>query len=341
VDQERLELKVGVFVFVGMVMLGIIIAMLGAKQDLFSAQYPLYAEFEDVAGLKLGAAVRLSGLDVGLVDSIEFPEKPTDRKLKVKLMVRTSVRQKIRADSRASITTQGVLGDKYVAISLGSEGAALESGALIASEPPTNYAGIVETAGRTIEHIESISQKIDAMINPGTGADTKKGLQEATVAVGDILHEVQSGDGLLHKLIYDKESAKLLDHVADASANVSALTADARTGKGVVPALLNDPKQKETLDKLAATVDELHRSTAELNVILGRIDRGEGSLGALINDPGVYDDLRALLGRAKRNRILRTVIRHQIDKNENLPRGAEPGASPEPSAHPAPEQPAP
>lgn len=57
----------------------------------------------------------------------------------------------------------------------------------------------------------------------------------------------------------------------------------------------------------------------ELKTILGRVDRGEGTLGALINDSGAYDDLRAILGRANRNIILRTVIRHTIDKNEKLP----------------------
>ncbi len=329
-DRERFELKVGIFVFVGILMLGLIVVVLGAKQDLFSSQYRLYAEFEEVSGLKVGAPVRLSGVDVGTVDEIKFPDTKGEKKLKVRLQIRSEVRDRIRDDSKAEIATQGVLGDKYIGISLGTDGAPLAPGTVMASTPPTNFAGIIETAGKTMEHIESITGKVDAMVNPGTGEEAKKGIQNTFSSVAAILHEVETGTGLLHKLIYDKESGKLVDNVKEASANVAALTNDARNGKGVIPALLNDPKPKATLDHLAATAANLEKTTAQLNDVIGRIDRGEGTVGSLINDPGVYDDIRALLGRAKRNRILRTVIRHQIDKNENLPK-----ATPVPSETPA------
>lgn len=330
-ERERFELKVGVFVFVGMVMLGIIISVLGAKQDLFARQYGLSAEFEDVNGLKLGAPVRLAGLDVGLVDRIDFPKTPGDHRLKVRLLVRTDVRDRIRADSTAEIATQGVLGDKYIAISLGTEGEPLRAGAVLPSQPPTNYASLVDSAGKAVDHIRSISAKVDAMLTPESGEAAKNGIQSAAASLSDILGQVKDGHGLLHELIYGDEGASLLADagktIADArvaAGNVSAVSADIRSGKGILPALINDPKQKETLDKLGVTVDQLQRTTARLDDIIARIDRGEGTVGALINDPGVYDDLRALLGRAKRNRILRTVIRHQIDKKENLPPGTVP-----------------
>src|SRR2546430_14671322 len=118
-ERERFELKVGIFVFIGIVMLGVIIVLLGSKQDLFAREYPLWAEFTEVGGLKPGAPVRLAGVDVGVVDAIEFP-KPGEKNLRVKMMIRTSVRSRIQTDSKASVSTQGVLGDKFISISLGA-----------------------------------------------------------------------------------------------------------------------------------------------------------------------------------------------------------------------------
>src|SRR5439155_1002517 len=86
--------------------------------------------------------------------------------------------------------------------------------------------------------------------------------------------------------------------------------------KGALGALLVDPKSREAVDGLVAAMDDFRRSGSNLEAITRRIADGEGSLGALVNDDGLYDDVRALIGRARRNVILRTVIRRTIDKNE-------------------------
>src|SRR5688500_19159767 len=120
-NREKFELKVGVFVFVGILALGAMIIILGSKQDMFARQYPLWTEFKEVSGLAVGAPVRLAGVNVGIVDRIDFPQEgKTD--LRVLLMIRTDVRERIREDSRASISTQGVLGDKFISLTLGTTG---------------------------------------------------------------------------------------------------------------------------------------------------------------------------------------------------------------------------
>lgn len=333
-ERERFELKVGIFVFVGILALGAIIIILGARQDMFSRQYPLYAEFEDVSGLKSGAPVRLSGLDVGIVEGIDFPKTLGDKKLRVRLMIRAEVRDRIRGDSKASVATQGVLGDKYVAISLGTTGDPVEKGTILPSEQPADYFAILETAGKALKNIESITGKVDTMLTIEEGGEAKKTLADLIATVTDVVKEVKTGDGLLHTLIYDEKAAKSVRNVEVVTANLAAITEDFRNGQGAIPTLIKDPKSKESVLKLLAAAENMEKASADLRVIVSRIEKGDGTIGALINDPGVYDDLRALLGRAKRNRVLRSVIRSTIDKNENLEKG---GSAPKPGASPAPD----
>ena len=322
-ERERFELKVGVFVFIGIIAFGALIIVLGSKQQMFQRQYPLYAEFESVSGLKQGAPVRLSGVDVGIVDGISFPDDETSRKLKVRLLIQNSVRDRIRQDSKASISTQGVLGDKFVKITLGTTGNPIAKNSTIPSEKPADYMALADSAGDLLGRLTSIATKVDVMMTQSTGGDAIKSLVGLFASAQDILEEVKTGDGILHTLIYDDEAAKAFKDLQVASANLAALSSELRDGKGVLPALFNDPKTKESLDKALASMANLDKAStdaavaaASLRSIMERVDKGEGTVGALINDPAMYDDLMALIGGAKRNRILRGVIRHTIDKNE-------------------------
>jgi phospholipid/cholesterol/gamma-HCH transport system substrate-binding protein len=148
--------------------------------------------------------------------------------------------------------------------------------------------------------------------------------------------EVKSGNGIIHKLVYDKQAGKAIDDLQLASANLAAISGQLRNGDGAIPKLINDPAMKDGVFKAVDAIANLNKASADitaaaadLRLVMDRIEKGEGTVGALINDPGVYDDLRALLGRAKRNRVLRGVIRHTIDKNENIEE-----ATPVPAAAP-------
>ena len=168
----------------------------------------------------------------------------------MRLQIRNDVRDRIRQDSKASIATQGVLGDKYIAITLGTVGEPLATDAMISSQPPTDYAGIVDTAGRTMAHMESIAGKFDELFSPSPGDGTKKNAQSV-------------------------------------------------------------------LQNLTASATDLRAATKDMRDIVSKVDRGEGTVGALINDPALYEDLRKLLGGAKKSVILRTAVRHAVSKNDD------------------------
>jgi len=111
--------RVGVFVVMALAFLFVGVFLIGNKDFLFSSTYRLKAEFQNVAGLNNGAAVRIGGIHQGTVKEIDLPSQP-DEKVTVIMNVKSETRNIIKKDSRASIKTEGVLGDKYVEISFGS-----------------------------------------------------------------------------------------------------------------------------------------------------------------------------------------------------------------------------
>src|SRR6266849_9969125 len=128
--------RVGIFVVLALLFLSIGIFLIGDKDFLFSSTYRLKADFQNVGGLNNGADVRVGGIHQGTVKEIDLPFQP-EGKVTVVMNLRGPTRTIIKKDSRASIKTEGLLGDKYVEISFGSTKAeVVGNNDTIASETP-------------------------------------------------------------------------------------------------------------------------------------------------------------------------------------------------------------
>ncbi len=112
--------RLGVFIVLTLLILATGIFLIGDKEFLFSSTYRLKADFQNVAGLNDGADVRVGGIHEGTVKRIDLPSRP-DGKVTVVMKLRNSTRNIIRKDSVASIKTEGLLGNKYIEISFGSD----------------------------------------------------------------------------------------------------------------------------------------------------------------------------------------------------------------------------
>jgi phospholipid/cholesterol/gamma-HCH transport system substrate-binding protein len=111
--------RVGVLVVLALLFLSTGIFLIGNKDFLFAPTYRLKADFQNVGGLNNGAEVRIGGIHQGTIKEIDLPSQP-DGKVTVVMNLRSATRNIIKKDSRASIKTEGLLGDKYVEISFGS-----------------------------------------------------------------------------------------------------------------------------------------------------------------------------------------------------------------------------
>ena len=153
--------RVGVLVVLALLFLSIGIFLIGNKDFLFSPTYRLKADFQNVAGLNNGAEVRIGGIHQGTVKEIDLPSQP-DGKVTVVMNLRTPTRNIVKKDSRASIKTEGLLGDKYVEISFGSPKAEVVGNYdTIASETPKDMSE--ETRALTNEAREGLSAFRDNM----------------------------------------------------------------------------------------------------------------------------------------------------------------------------------
>jgi outer membrane protein OmpA-like peptidoglycan-associated protein len=126
--------RLGFFLVATLLVLFVGVFLIGNEQFLFRRTYRVKAEFQNVAGLNNGANVRVGGIHLGTVRYISLPSSPNG-KLTAVMDLDASTKNRIRQDSVATIKTEGLLGDKYVDISFGSEKApAIENGDTIKGE---------------------------------------------------------------------------------------------------------------------------------------------------------------------------------------------------------------
>jgi len=161
--------RLGAFIVLALAVLAAGVFIIGGKNYLFRSTYQLKAQFDNVAGLANGADVQVGGVHSGTVHSIDLPHKPGE-KVTVVMDLDRSTHEIIKRDSVASIETEGVLGNQFVAISFGSAGQAeVKDGDLIESEPPLLMAdmlkkanGMLDSGQQATEHLNSVSAKIDS-----------------------------------------------------------------------------------------------------------------------------------------------------------------------------------
>ena len=353
---ERQNFKVGVFVIGLSVTILLAVFILGGSSELLQNRYTLQGKWEDVAGLKEGAVVRLAGWDVGEVKSIEFSDSLDQRELTVGMTIMERYKERIRLDSEARIDTVGVLGDKYVSISMGSPSEkGLEDGEFITTRAPLDFLGYTKKFEDILHNTSSISHKFDLMLGTDEEAAQAKvgasmahiedlltgikqgsglfntlvydeglsrrvksiltNLDSASAGMSGVVKEVTAGDGLAHEMIYGDEGASLARELGALANALGQLTDDIRNEDSMVHALIYDPDKAKVIDDLAAAVESLRTTAAAL-------ENGEGSLGLLAHDPALYEDLRALVGGAQRNKLLRSYIRKTIEKGEEVNAGA-------------------
>jgi phospholipid/cholesterol/gamma-HCH transport system substrate-binding protein len=344
------EIKVGLAVLGVTLVLGLVIFVLGGSTTLLEDRYRLNASFADISGLRVGAVVRLAGIDVGEVTHIEFAEDIGERKVFVEFNLMESYRSRIREDSIASIQTEGVLGDKYIAVSMGSpDQKVLVHGDWIRTEEPLEWLSYMDKAGDILDNSAGISRKVNSLL--GEDQDSARAsLANAIVLLEQLIAEMENGEGLLHALVYDKELAGSVRRTAanleEGSAGLARMSAEIESGDGfahemvfgdegrrlaeqmgtlagTLAQLSEDIQNEEGLvhalvydTERAQMVEDLHATATALREVSEAINQGEGTVGMLANDPALYEDLRSLMGGAQRNKLLKAYIRRTVARAE-------------------------
>ena len=203
--------RLGAFIVTTMAILVAGVFIIGSKQYLFSSTYQVKAQFDNVAGLDAGGDVRVGGVHSGTVRTIVLPHKPGDR-VTVVVDLSKSTHEIIKRDSVASIETEGLLGNQYLAISFGSAGTGeVRDGDTLASEPPLEMSDLfkktsvildssqqaIQNATLAAANLQSISAKIDhGQGTAGALVNDKKlynNLEHTTSSMQDTMVQAQAG----------------------------------------------------------------------------------------------------------------------------------------------------
>jgi phospholipid/cholesterol/gamma-HCH transport system substrate-binding protein len=253
-------IKIGIFIFVGAVLLVLAIFMIGDKDSLFSSRFSVKAYFNDIQGLRNGSTVRLSGIDVGSVSSVEFYGDSAGRVI-VTLDLVEDIRKFIRTDTKASIETEGLVGNKVVVLDLGSSsGNPVKDGGTIQSKEPVGFAQIIEETQGIMNYTK-----------------------EMTKDLSEIVGRVNRGEGTIGKILVDDElynkAASLTDR---ADKSLQSITDEVNR----VTILF-----KELSSGIERVVNNVDSVVTDVDVILTGIQQGNGVVGSLLVDGSRYDTL--------------------------------------------------
>jgi len=256
----------------------------GERTRLLAPKYRLTAYFHTVSGLVPGAPVMLSGVDVGSVEDISLQLDPTGKRVRVSLKIEKAAQDKIRADSVARIETMGLLGDKYIEITMGSyDKPILQDGKIIRTIEPLDYSALL-----------------------ARGQSVLFNLDDASRSLAQILGKIDRGQGLAGAMVNERtEFKEAIDNFAEATKSLNAVLAQVKKGRGTLGMLLYDKKTRQNVGRILSSFEDVATG----------IRKGTGTLGKLVKDETLYSRLANDLGESAS--LLRSLLQ-QLSSGKGL-----------------------
>lgn len=259
------QLRVGLTVLFAAIVLGTLIFLMTGTTGLFTPKINLKAFFENASGLRVGAPVRLEGVDIGNVTGIRVVRGRPASPVEVTMKVTTKYGDNLRKDSVATLATAGVLGETYLDISSKSaKGPRAGNWDVLQSEEVPDLSDVVRASQTTLQNVDILVRRLDRIVSA-----------------------VERGEGSVGKLIYDPTLFNKLNSTLD---EIQATVNDVSKGKGSIGKLI-------TSDEL---YNKLNDSVNKINKMVDEMDKGQGTVGKLIKDPSLYNNANETMAKANR-----------------------------------------
>lgn len=284
--------------------------------------------FDNAQGLRVGAPVRLSGVDIGNVTRIQIAEGRTADPVEVIMKVNTKYGFSLRKDSVTILSTAGVLGETFVDIDSSiAKGPKVNDGDTLAARDQPQIQDVVRASQGTLQNLDALIKRTDriiAYIESGQGSIGKviydPGLYDRLNAtVGQfkgLMDDVQSGKGSIGPLLTSDEAYKKAIAAID---KINLMIDDLQAGKGTVGKLLKDPELYDNTNKTVANVrqltddmnagkgalgkfthdqefaNRLQTIADNLAALSDQLEKGQGTAGMLFKDPALYNNSNQML----------------------------------------------
>jgi len=327
---KSIEVKVGALILVSMILLGGFIVVMGGLS--VARVFTLYADFDNPNGLQIGAPVKIAGVKVGKVDSLEFrggkvdPKVPWRALVRAKLSIEEKVHDSIHEDASFVITTQGVLGEPFVAILPGDPEKPMMPNDSIrqGKDPPrldlflAQASDLMNMAHKALtredgpiqdiaKHGASLIKGIDLLVieNRETITRITKNTEKLSATAIELVQATKDKvDGPQVKRILQnvdvltatlaKDTGPLLKKTQDTLAHLDEIAQDTL-----------GPEQRASIKKTLKEVEGIamsaNKTAGDVQAIVKNIKSGQGTVGALLMDEEIYDDLQEMLRDIKHN----------------------------------------
>lgn len=265
------KIRLGLFISIGIAVFIIGIYLIGQRQHLFRSTFRISGVFEDVAGLQAGNTVQLSGVSVGTVDLVSIV---SDTSVRVEVVIDDRVRQFIRKDAIISIGSEGLMGSKMLIINPGTGNKKLiEDGDIVQTKQPVNLDAVFSSLKTTIDNTSDIINNLSK-----------------------IAASVQAGEGTIGRLIMDSSLAQDIDSTI----------VNLRQGSDGFKYLVDDITEgfaqiniKDILLSLKTSMDNTSQITGDLSLIVSSLQSGEGTIGKLLMDESLQQNIDSTIVNLK------------------------------------------
>lgn len=255
----------GLTVLFASITLAVLIFLMSGTTGLFTPKITLKSYFDDAQGIRNGAPVRLSGVDVGNVTAIRVVPNKQATPVEVVMKVTTKYSFNIRKDSVTSMATAGVLGETYINIdSAHAKAPEARDGDILATRETPDIQDVVRASQGTLQNLDALLKRTDR-----------------------ILAFIESGQGSIGKLIYDPN---LYNQFAETVTEFKGLVDEVRNGQGSLGKLL---VTDEAYNKAIAAVDKV-------NAMIDELQQGKGTAGKFLKDPTLYDNANQTIANVKK-----------------------------------------
>jgi phospholipid/cholesterol/gamma-HCH transport system substrate-binding protein len=305
---RKSNIRLGIYIASGVLLFIIVIYLIGSRQNMFQRNVKITATFEDVKGLRVGANVRFTGIDVGTVSKMVIL---SDTAVRIEMAVHEKVTSFIRINSVATIANEGLMGSKIVVLLPGSASErSIRDGDQLLTSQPVEIDDIIREIKHSSEQITAVSSNlvdITNKINRGEGifgkifTDTSfaYNLSLTSENIQEISRRVNKGEGIVGRLFADTSLASNIDSAAilmeQISRNIEGITQKIDQGQGIFELLLSDTSltfnMYEASRNLNYSTANLEKFSGNLMDITEKMNSGKGTFNKMLVDSVFADSL--------------------------------------------------
>ncbi len=328
-QSRSIEVKVGILILIALGILAVLVLVMGGIT--FQKRFSLNVDFENPGGLQAGAPVKMAGVRVGTIDALEFRASPADpltgrrTLVRARILVEERFHREIHRNAEFYVTTQGVLGEQFLAIDPGTSPEQIAANSTVIGMGPPRIDLFLARAYTLLDEavagVHNNSDSIHGIVTDLAGVlhNTNQIMTRNSTRIDQILADtdqlIRDGDGLVvaarARYIDGQEVRRILARaesvLSTIDREVPPLSRDARALMSNVNRITNGVGETQIADvqatlhdvrSLASRADHI---ASDAQRVTTHIRQGRGTVGALLMDEEVYDDLQELVRDLKHN----------------------------------------